>query len=71
VTKLGISTYRKIKRKEFFNTAKAFYPGGFDPVMNRREAQLILGVREGVTPDKIREAHRRIMIANHPDAGKD
>ena len=27
------------------------------------------GVREGAPEEKIKEAHRRIMIANHPDAG--
>lgn len=69
VGKMGIKTYRKIKRREFFNTARAFYQGGFDPTMNRREAQLILGVREGATPDIIRNAHRKIMVMNHPDAG--
>ena len=25
--------------------------------------------REGATPDKVKEAHRRVMVANHPDAG--
>ncbi len=37
--------------------------------MSRREANLILGVREGASRDTIREAHRRIMISNHPDRG--
>jgi len=37
--------------------------------MNRREAALILGVRERATMDKIKEAHKRVMVANHPDAG--
>lgn len=27
------------------------------------------GVRESAPEEKIKEAHRRIMIANHPDAG--
>ncbi|KAG6401407.1 hypothetical protein SASPL_138263 [Salvia splendens] len=34
-----------------------------------REASLILGVRESTPPDKVREAHRKVMVANHPDAG--
>jgi len=48
---------------------KQFYKGGFLPEMNRREASQILGVRESAPEGKIKEAHRRIMIANHPDAG--
>ncbi|KAL2906594.1 Mitochondrial import inner membrane translocase subunit TIM14-2 [Bienertia sinuspersici] len=37
--------------------------------MTRREAALILGIREREAAEKIKEAHRRVMIANHPDAG--
>ncbi|GJN23135.1 hypothetical protein PR202_gb10756 [Eleusine coracana subsp. coracana] len=48
---------------------RRFYPGGFQSEMNRREAALILGVRERATMDKIKEAHKRVMVANHPDAG--
>lgn len=43
--------------------------GGFQPEMNRREASLILGLRESAAEDRVKEAHRRIMIANHPDSG--
>lgn len=25
--------------------------------------------RENAPPDKVREAHRKVMVANHPDAG--
>eukprot|EP00879_Flechtneria_rotunda_P002217 GHRR01002403.1.p1 GENE.GHRR01002403.1~~GHRR01002403.1.p1 ORF type:complete len:112 (+),score=33.23 GHRR01002403.1:263-598(+) len=49
--------------------ARAFYKGGFQPQMTRREAALILGLRESATEERIKEAHRRIMIANHPDSG--
>ncbi|XP_049408821.1 mitochondrial import inner membrane translocase subunit TIM14-3-like [Solanum stenotomum] len=48
---------------------RKFYPGGFDRDMTRREAALILGVRESAVLQKIKEAHRRVMVANHPDAG--
>ncbi|KAJ7972436.1 Mitochondrial import inner membrane translocase subunit TIM14 [Quillaja saponaria] len=48
---------------------RKFYEGGFEPTMTRREAALILGNRESTPGDKIKEAHRRVMIANHPDAG--
>ena len=37
--------------------------------MSRREAAQILGLRESAAEDKIKDAHRRIMIANHPDSG--
>ncbi|RKP06896.1 hypothetical protein THASP1DRAFT_31285 [Thamnocephalis sphaerospora] len=49
---------------------KKFYKGGFDANMSRREAALILGLREtGLTKSKVKEAHRRIMLLNHPDRG--
>ncbi|KAL5219459.1 hypothetical protein ABZP36_020143 [Zizania latifolia] len=48
---------------------RRFYPGGFEREMTRREAALILGVRERTAMDKIKEAHKRVMVANHPDAG--
>lgn len=43
--------------------------GGFQAEMTRREAALILGVRERAKEEAIKDAHRKIMIANHPDAG--
>ena len=47
-----------------------FYKGGFDPKMSRREASLILGLKESnLTREKLKEAHRRIMLLNHPDRG--
>ncbi|CAI8602645.1 unnamed protein product [Vicia faba] len=48
---------------------RKFYEGGFHAIMNKREAARILGVRTTTPTDKIKEAHRRVMIANHPDAG--
>lgn len=50
-------------------TLRAYYKGGFLPEMTRREAAMILGLRETASEEKIKEAHRRIMIANHPDSG--
>jgi DnaJ family protein C protein 19 len=49
--------------------ARGFYEGGFEDQMTRREAALILGVRETATREKIREAHRRMALLNHPDTG--
>jgi DnaJ homolog subfamily C member 19 len=49
--------------------AKNFYSGGFEDKMTKREAALILGVREYADVDRIRDAHRKILILNHPDRG--
>ncbi|KAK2767421.1 mitochondrial import inner membrane translocase subunit TIM14 [Arachnomyces sp. PD_36] len=49
---------------------KAFYKGGFEPRMNRREASLILELSERtLTKDKVRKNHRKLMLLNHPDRG--
>ncbi|XP_019605354.2 dnaJ homolog subfamily C member 15 [Rhinolophus sinicus] len=47
----------------------SYYKGGFEQKMSRREASLILGVSLSAGKAKIRTAHRRIMILNHPDKG--
>lgn len=49
--------------------ARNFYDGGFEAKMTKREAALILGVRESATAERIKDAHRRIMQVNHPDKG--
>lgn len=49
--------------------ARTFYEGGFEPQMTRREAALILGVRESSPVERIKDAHRRILLLNHPDRG--
>jgi len=46
-----------------------YYRGGFDQKMSRREAALILGVSPSSSKERIREAHKRIMLLNHPDRG--
>ncbi|KAL2816780.1 hypothetical protein BDW59DRAFT_153050 [Aspergillus cavernicola] len=49
---------------------KAFYKGGFDPRMSRREASLILELPERtLNKDKVRKKHRQLMLLNHPDRG--
>ncbi|XP_074551523.1 dnaJ homolog subfamily C member 15 [Halichoeres trimaculatus] len=47
----------------------SYYKGGFEQKMSRREASLVLGISPTSTKAKVREAHRRIMILNHPDKG--
>uniref|UniRef100_A0A8R1TJS1 DnaJ homolog subfamily C member 21 n=1 Tax=Onchocerca volvulus TaxID=6282 RepID=A0A8R1TJS1_ONCVO len=51
------------------NGMSKYYRGGFEPAMTRREAALILGVSPSAPASKVKEAHKRIMIANHPDRG--
>ncbi|WCJ19393.1 Mitochondrial import inner membrane translocase subunit TIM14 [Euphorbia peplus] len=65
----GIQAWQSIKSRPPKPKLRKFYDGGFQPQMTRREAALILGIRENVTQDKVKEAHRRVMVANHPDAG--
>ena len=40
-----------------------------DGRMTREQALKILGLVEGATPEEIRQAHRRLMLKVHPDAG--
>ncbi|XP_017926788.2 LOW QUALITY PROTEIN: dnaJ homolog subfamily C member 15 [Manacus vitellinus] len=58
-------TAKRISTSSF----SSYYKGGFEQKMNRREASLILGVSPSAGRDKIRIAHRKIMILNHPDKG--
>ncbi len=43
--------------------------GGFQSTMTTKEAALILGVRESTPNDKLKQAHRKVMLQNHPDRG--
>ncbi|CAA7406270.1 unnamed protein product [Spirodela intermedia] len=65
----GIQAWNAYKARPVVPRMRKFYEGGFQSTMTRREAALILGVRENVSAEKVREAHRRVMVANHPDAG--
>ena len=58
--------YRYIRKREFIDPLR-MYPGGFYVTMNRREAQLILGVGEGADMTTIKQKHRNLMLNNHPD----
>ena len=37
--------------------------------MTRREAALILGVRESADKPRVQKAYRRLLTLNHPDTG--
>jgi len=53
----------------YLEALSGYYRGGFEPKMTKREASLILGVGLSTSRQRIRDAHRRIMLANHPDKG--
>ncbi|XP_017001436.1 uncharacterized protein [Drosophila takahashii] len=46
---------------------RRFYSGGFQERMTPREASQILGTSLSAPWSRIREAHRRVILANHPD----
>ncbi|XP_021677529.1 mitochondrial import inner membrane translocase subunit TIM14-1 isoform X3 [Hevea brasiliensis] len=66
----SIQAWQAFKARPPTARLRRFYDGGFHPVMTKREAALILGVRESTSVDKVKEAHRRVMVANHPDAAR-
>ncbi|KAJ7113705.1 hypothetical protein C8R43DRAFT_130791 [Mycena crocata] len=50
--------------------AEQWAKGGFRAKMDRKEAVSILGLKDGPTlRNKLKDAHRNIMLANHPDRG--
>lgn len=55
--------------RQWFDVGTKYYEGGFEDQMTRREAALILGVRESSSPARIKEAHRKLLVLNHPDTG--
>ena len=54
---------------KWFDVGSKYYEGGFEDQMTKREAALILGVRESASPSRIKDAHRKLLILNHPDTG--
>lgn len=64
-----IQAWQAFRIRAAMPRVRKFYPGGFETEMSKREAALILGVRERAALDKIKEAHKRVMVANHPDGG--
>lgn len=53
----------------WWNTPRApkRYKGGFEEEITRREAALILGVRESAEKKAVMAAYKKIMLLNHPD----
>jgi DnaJ family protein C protein 19 len=70
-TSQGTKGPRENMFKEWFGVGVGakYYEGGFEESMTRREAALILGVRESSTARRIKEAHRKLLVLNHPDTG--
>ncbi|GFF45630.1 mitochondrial import inner membrane translocase subunit tim14 [Aspergillus udagawae] len=74
---LGRAGYVALRRYQGGMNAmgKAFYKGGFEPRMTRREAALILELpltelsERTLNKDKVRKKHRQLMLLNHPDRG--
>jgi len=48
---------------------RAAPPPPAEGAMSRTQAYAILGLAPGATPAQIRDAHRRLIRANHPDRG--
>jgi len=46
-----------------------YYRGGFQKTMDRREAALVLGVSPNSAGQRVKDAHRKLALANHPDRG--
>ncbi|KIP05856.1 hypothetical protein PHLGIDRAFT_107704 [Phlebiopsis gigantea 11061_1 CR5-6] len=61
---------RQFLRRAGKGAAEEFVKGGFKARMDRKEAIEILGLKDGASlKSKLKDAHRQIMIANHPDRG--
>ncbi|KAJ7773411.1 hypothetical protein B0H16DRAFT_148607 [Mycena metata] len=63
-------TARHFMKRGAMGAADQWVKGGFRAKMDRKEAVAILGLKDGPTlRNKIKDAHRNIMLANHPDRG--
>jgi len=67
----GLVAFRRWRNPNAVNAlGKAFYKGGFEPKMTKKEASLILDLSDRtLSKEKIRKNHRALMLANHPDRG--
>ncbi|THV07354.1 hypothetical protein K435DRAFT_772689 [Dendrothele bispora CBS 962.96] len=61
---------RQFLRRAGKGAADQWAKGGFKAKMDRKEAVAILGLKDGPQlRQKLKDAHRHIMLANHPDRG--
>ncbi|KAF5367422.1 hypothetical protein D9758_003618 [Tetrapyrgos nigripes] len=61
---------RQLIRRGGKSAAEQWAKGGFKGKMDKREAIEILGLKDGPQLRlKLKDAHRQIMLANHPDRG--
>ncbi|KAJ3714208.1 hypothetical protein EV361DRAFT_906631 [Lentinula raphanica] len=61
---------RHILKRAGQGAANQWAHGGFRAKMDRKEAIAILGLKEGPQlRARLKDAHRQIMLANHPDRG--
>ncbi|TFK21197.1 hypothetical protein FA15DRAFT_672824 [Coprinopsis marcescibilis] len=63
---------RSLIRQGLFvgKNADKWVKGGFKAKMDRSEAVEILGLKDGpLLRNRLKDAHRKIMLANHPDRG--
>ncbi|KAH9972087.1 hypothetical protein BGW80DRAFT_1173502 [Lactifluus volemus] len=61
---------RHLLRRSAMGAADQWVKGGFKAKMDRKEALAILGLKDGpALKPKLKDAHRHIMLANHPDRG--
>jgi len=65
----GENIYKSIDSALPSGVGSKYYKGGFEQKMSKREASLILGVSPTASKSKIKDAHKKIMLANHPDRG--
>ncbi|KAI3382654.1 hypothetical protein SNEBB_005397 [Seison nebaliae] len=71
-SKLITNIFSKVQLPEISKEALAnakYYRGGFETKMSRREASLILGISPHAHKNRVKDAHKRIMLLNHPDRG--